>query len=137
MLYANENRKKMSQLYPTESNKDISKRLGSGWKCLDEDERKRFFDRAKAIGLQHKREYPGIYYKDNWLLLCLNFSIAQSELVQPGFQKLVCLFELKKDKGSSIFIQVSVSVCEMNSRSWRLLPEGRHCVGNAYVVRPL
>ncbi|XP_063922492.1 protein SOX-15-like isoform X5 [Zophobas morio] len=62
MLYANENRKKMSQLYPTESNKDISKRLGSGWKCLDEEERKRFFDRAKAIGLQHKREYPDYVY---------------------------------------------------------------------------
>jgi hypothetical protein len=60
MLYANENRKKMSQLYPTESNKDISKRLGNGWKSLNEDERKKFFERAKAIGLQHKKEYPGI-----------------------------------------------------------------------------
>lgn len=59
MLYANENRKKMSQIYPTESNKDISKRLGSGWKSLDEDDRKKYFERAKAIGVQHKKEYPG------------------------------------------------------------------------------
>ncbi|XP_068904047.1 transcription factor SOX-9-like isoform X1 [Tenebrio molitor] len=62
MLYANENRKKMSQLYPTESNKDISKRLGNGWKSLNEDERKKFFERAKAIGLQHKKEYPDYVY---------------------------------------------------------------------------
>ncbi|XP_044267583.1 protein SOX-15-like isoform X3 [Tribolium madens] len=62
MLYANENRKKMSQLYPTESNKDISKRLGSGWKSLNEDDRKKFFDRAKAIGLQHKKEFPDYVY---------------------------------------------------------------------------
>lgn len=61
MLYANENRKKMSQIYPTESNKDISKRLGSGWKSLDEDERKKYFEKAKAIGVQHKKEYPGSY----------------------------------------------------------------------------
>ncbi|XP_064212721.1 transcription factor SOX-21 isoform X1 [Tribolium castaneum] len=62
MLYANENRKKMSQLYPTESNKDISKRLGNGWKSLNEDERKKYFDRAKAIGLQHKKEFPDYVY---------------------------------------------------------------------------
>ncbi|XP_018335060.1 protein SOX-19-like [Agrilus planipennis] len=58
MLYANENRKKMAEQFPQESNKDISKRLGKSWKCLDESEKVKYFAKAKDIGVEHKKRYP-------------------------------------------------------------------------------
>ncbi|KAL3281471.1 hypothetical protein HHI36_004680, partial [Cryptolaemus montrouzieri] len=58
MLFANANRKIMAQKHPTESNKDISKRLGSSWKTLDTDEKNKYFDKAKEIDSEHKRKYP-------------------------------------------------------------------------------
>lgn len=58
MLYANENRKSVAQLHPTESNKDISKRLGSSWKALQTPEKLKYYERAKAVDLEHKKKYP-------------------------------------------------------------------------------
>ncbi|KAK9888782.1 hypothetical protein WA026_001007 [Henosepilachna vigintioctopunctata] len=62
MLFANANRKLMAQKHPTESNKDISKRLGSSWKILDLNEKNKYFDRAKAIDNDHKKKYPNYVY---------------------------------------------------------------------------
>lgn len=59
MIYANENRKKMAHSYPQESNKEISKRLGISWKALDFVEKKKYFELAKNVDVEHKRKYPG------------------------------------------------------------------------------
>lgn len=61
MLYANENRKKMAQAFPLDSNKDISKRLGNSWKSLDPDEKNKYFLLAKKVDAEHKRKYPGTW----------------------------------------------------------------------------
>lgn len=59
MLFANENRKKMAQQFPLESNKEISKRLGNSWKQLEAEEKNRFFVLAKKVDAEHKLKYPG------------------------------------------------------------------------------
>lgn len=63
MLYANENRKKVAQQFPLESNKEISKRLGNSWKMLDPEEKNKYFILAKQVDADHKRKYPGRYFK--------------------------------------------------------------------------
>jgi len=62
MLFANDHRKTMAHLYPAESNKQISRRLGQTWKELNLVERNFYFQRAKDIDLEHKRKYPGYVY---------------------------------------------------------------------------
>lgn len=59
MLYANENRKRLAQLNPQDSNKDISKRLGMSWHLMDGPEKARYFRMAKEADEEHRRRYPG------------------------------------------------------------------------------
>ncbi|XP_076259183.1 uncharacterized protein LOC143195670 [Rhynchophorus ferrugineus] len=62
MLYANEHRKFMAHLYPTDSNKEISRKLGQTWKDLNVQEKNKYFQRAKDIDMEHKKKYPGYVY---------------------------------------------------------------------------
>nr|XP_022905957.1 transcription factor Sox-1-like isoform X1 [Onthophagus taurus] len=62
MLYANHNRKKLAQMYPLESNKEISKRLGTSWKELDNVEKLKYYDLAKKVDAEHKKKYPDYVY---------------------------------------------------------------------------
>nr|XP_023030054.1 transcription factor SOX-9-like isoform X1 [Leptinotarsa decemlineata] len=62
MIYANENRKIMSQQFPADSNKEISKKLGSTWKNLNPEEKMKYFDKARAVDMEHKRKYPDYVY---------------------------------------------------------------------------
>ncbi|KAG5875320.1 Sex-determining region Y protein, partial [Gonioctena quinquepunctata] len=62
MLYANENRKIMSQQFPADSNKEISKKLGSTWKNLNPEDKMKYFDKARIVDLEHKRKYPDYVY---------------------------------------------------------------------------
>lgn len=59
MLYANENRKVMAQRYPADSNKEISRKLGSTWKNLDVEEKNKYYEKAREKDMEHKRKYPG------------------------------------------------------------------------------
>ncbi|CAG9855892.1 unnamed protein product [Phyllotreta striolata] len=62
MLYATENRKVMSHKYPADSNKVISKKLGSNWKNLGTDEKNKYFEKARVLALEHKVKYPHYVY---------------------------------------------------------------------------
>lgn len=62
MLYAKEYRKALAQEFPTESNIQISKRLGENWKLLQAHERAQYFDRAREIDLEHKKKYPSKFF---------------------------------------------------------------------------
>ncbi|CAH1105430.1 unnamed protein product [Psylliodes chrysocephalus] len=62
MLYATENRKVMSHKYPADSNKVISKKLGSNWKNLGAEEKNKYFEKARLIALEHKEKYPHYVY---------------------------------------------------------------------------
>lgn len=59
MLYANANRKKMAREFPLDSNKEISKRLGRGWKELDREAKGGYYEMAKEVDAAHKEKYPG------------------------------------------------------------------------------
>lgn len=58
MIYANENRKILAHQYPADSNKEISKKLGSTWKNLAAEDKSKYFDKAKEIDMEHKKKYP-------------------------------------------------------------------------------
>ncbi|ENN71821.1 hypothetical protein HUJ04_005241 [Dendroctonus ponderosae] len=62
MLYANEHRKTLAHLFPADSNKEISRRLGQSWKDLNRQEKSKYFQKAKDIDHEHKRKYPGYVY---------------------------------------------------------------------------
>lgn len=62
MLYANEHRKTLAHLFPADSNKEISRRLGQSWKDLNLQEKNQYFQKAKDIDQEHKRKYPGYVY---------------------------------------------------------------------------
>lgn len=58
MVFANANRKRIAEMYPHESNKEISKRLGISWKGLSAEEKTKYFEIARMIDGEHKRKYP-------------------------------------------------------------------------------
>ncbi|XP_028138265.1 transcription factor Sox-1a-like [Diabrotica virgifera virgifera] len=62
MIYATENRKLLSHKYPADSNKIISKKLGSNWKGLTTDEKNKYFEKARIVATEHKEKYPDYVY---------------------------------------------------------------------------
>ncbi|XP_066244942.1 uncharacterized protein [Euwallacea similis] len=62
MLFANDHRKALAYVYPADSNKEISRRLGQTWKNLSLLEKSQYYQKAKEIDLEHKRRYPGYVY---------------------------------------------------------------------------
>lgn len=121
MLYANENRKTMAQRYPADSNKEISKKLGSTWKNLDADEKRRYFEKAREIDLEHKRKYPG-----KWLILesTLHFQKIYNHNENPKKTK----FSLEEEAGkewkkacnSLNLIMLSLTICFLQiANDWK------------------
>lgn len=49
----------MTEMFPQESNKEISRRLGCKWRSLDLSEKNKYFQLAKVIDAEHKKKYPG------------------------------------------------------------------------------
>ncbi|XP_018331223.1 high mobility group B protein 7-like isoform X2 [Agrilus planipennis] len=62
MIFANEFRKKLASENPSESNKDISVRLGNMWKTLPGNVKAIYYSAAKKANDEHKTKYPGYYY---------------------------------------------------------------------------
>ncbi|KDR16421.1 uncharacterized protein LOC110832614 [Zootermopsis nevadensis] len=62
MIFANEWRRKLAYQYPSESNKEISVRLGVMWKNLSADAKEKYYTASRQADEEHKRKYPGYYY---------------------------------------------------------------------------
>ncbi|GLG98502.1 hypothetical protein R5R35_011416 [Gryllus longicercus] len=62
MIFANEWRRKLAFQHPTESNKEISVRLGIMWKNLSSDTKESYYTASRQADEEHKRKYPGYYY---------------------------------------------------------------------------
>ncbi|XP_066907944.1 transcription factor Sox-1b isoform X2 [Halyomorpha halys] len=62
MIYANTWRKKLAHDHPSESNKQISVRLGKLWKDMAADEKELYFTLARRVDAEHKKKYPDYVY---------------------------------------------------------------------------
>ncbi|CAG0881812.1 unnamed protein product [Darwinula stevensoni] len=62
MIFANEWRKNLASEYPSESNKEISIRLGTIWKKLSAETKQKYYDLAREAGDKHKEKYPYYVY---------------------------------------------------------------------------
>jgi hypothetical protein len=58
MIFARDFRAEMREKFPDIDNKDISKMLGQKWKTLGPAEKKIYYDKAREVAEQHKKDHP-------------------------------------------------------------------------------
>lgn len=62
MIFANEWRKRLALENPTESNKQISVRLGKLWKSMTTEDKAAYFTASRKADEEHKLKYPNYFY---------------------------------------------------------------------------
>eukprot|EP00794_Sanderia_malayensis_P010846 gene10846-11999_t len=63
MVWSRQKRQQLAQENPKMHNSEISRRLGSEWKLLTEEQKRPFVDEAKRLRADHMREHPDYKYK--------------------------------------------------------------------------
>lgn len=63
MVWSRKMRKKIADENPKMHNSEISKRLGTQWKALSEDEKRPYIDEAKSLREAHMKKHPNYKYK--------------------------------------------------------------------------
>ncbi|XP_041369137.1 uncharacterized protein LOC121383285 [Gigantopelta aegis] len=65
MVWARSYRGHLTMLYPNESNKLVSQRLGDIWKKMSLEDKQPYYREADRIKRQHRKDYPDWKYKPN------------------------------------------------------------------------
>ena len=65
MVWSTEERKRMVTAHVGMTNSAISKLLGSKWRQLPEEEKKKWKEAAKRLKVEHSIQYPEYKYKPN------------------------------------------------------------------------
>lgn len=63
MVWSRKMRKKIADENPKMHNSEISKRLGTQWKALSEDDKRPFIEEAKRLREAHMKKHPNYKYK--------------------------------------------------------------------------
>ncbi len=63
MVWSRKMRKKIADENPKMHNSEISKRLGTQWKALSEDEKRPYIEEAKKLREAHMKKHPNYKYK--------------------------------------------------------------------------
>lgn len=63
MVWSRKMRKKIADENPKMHNSEISKRLGTQWKALSDDEKRPYIDEAKRLREAHMKKHPNYKYK--------------------------------------------------------------------------
>ena len=63
MVWSKQRRKELAQENPRMHNSELSKRLGTEWKALEESDKRPYIDEAKKIREQHMIDHPGYRYR--------------------------------------------------------------------------
>lgn len=63
MVWSRNRRREIAQENPKMHNSEISKRLGSEWKVLSEEDKRPYIDEAKSLRAMHMKEHPDYKYR--------------------------------------------------------------------------
>lgn len=100
MIFANEWRKKLALENKTESNKQISVRLGIKWKALNAEKKEVYFCAARRADEEHKRKYPGYFYspKEARIRKAMRHQ-SRFQTLNPSKNSEVSVQQVKNSKG--------------------------------------
>lgn len=109
MVWSRGQRRKMAQENPKMHNSEISKRLGTEWKQLNENDKRPFIDEAKRLRAIHMKEHPDYKYRPR----------RKTKAIQkkPGQLPLGSGFLEQMSKPSSVYSQMPTAWPQATSQA--------------------
>lgn len=84
MVWSRKMRKKIADENPKMHNSEISKRLGTQWKALSEDDKRPYIEEAKKLREAHMKKHPNYKYKPKRKKATSNIPIHRRIVMDPA-----------------------------------------------------